>query len=142
MGRHRERGAALRQPTPEGSINHELSKLPVTIQEWPQDLLIELPWQATERSGHRVVVVPIEFRRDSRPEGEEKALLRKRHSGHWACAVVSSDHPSYPVGGRRLSISAAELARGKRIELTGDSLDVDALEARIRTPELAQEIAA
>ena len=47
--------------SPEGSANHELSKLPVTIEQWPQDLLIELPWHATERgSGHRVVVVPRE----------------------------------------------------------------------------------
>ncbi|MDO4254331.1 MAG: hypothetical protein Q4C81_04175 [Kocuria sp.] len=102
--------------SPEGSLNHELSKLPVTIEGWPQDLVIELPWQATERgSGHRVVVVPIEYRGDSRLEGEEEAAPRKRHSGWWACAVVTSDHPSYPVGGHRLSIPSAELARGKQI---------------------------
>lgn len=110
----RERLAAA----PEGSLRHTLSKLQVTIEGWPQDLLIELPWQAAEHgSGHRVVVVPIEFRGDSRPEGEEEPLPRKRHSGWWNCAVVASDHPSYPVGGHRLSISAAELARGKQIEL-------------------------
>lgn len=115
--------------SPEGSINHELSTLPVTIESWPQDLLIELPWQATEHGDHRVVVVPIEFRGESRPEGtarragtagpedDAEAPPRKRHSGWWACAVVASDHPSYPVGGHQLSIPAAELARGKRIEL-------------------------
>jgi hypothetical protein len=107
---------------PAGSRNHELSKLPVTIHQWPQDLLIELPWQATERGGQHVVVVPFEFRGESRPAGEEEAesLPRRRHSGHWACAVVASDHPSYPVGGHRLSISSAELARGTRIEIPKD----------------------
>jgi hypothetical protein len=35
--------------SPAGSANHELSKLPVTIEQSPQDLLIELPWYATER---------------------------------------------------------------------------------------------
>lgn len=101
--------------SPEGSINHALSKLPITIPEWPKDLLLELPWAATERSTHRVVVVPIDFRRDSRPQGEEETTLRQRHSGSWACAVVASDHPSYPVGGYRIIVSAAELARGRKV---------------------------
>lgn len=102
---------------PEGSIYHSLSTLPVTIKEWPQDLIIELPWATTERCAYRVVVVPIRFSPDSRPQGEEEPLPRKRHSGAWECAVVSSDHPSYPVGGHRLSIPAAELARGTKISI-------------------------
>lgn len=83
---------------PEGLNNQQLSKLPITITECPKDLLIELPWQATERGDHRVVVVPIEYRRDARPEGEEGTTPRQRHSGSWTCAVVASDHPSYPAG--------------------------------------------
>ncbi|UJW28809.1 hypothetical protein L3Q67_26475 [Saccharothrix sp. AJ9571] len=102
---------------PEGSMSHYLSTLPITITEWLRDLLIELPWSATERSAHRVVVVPIKFSPDARRESEEEPLPRKRHSGHWECAVVSSDHPSYPVGGHRLSIAAAELARGRKISI-------------------------
>jgi hypothetical protein len=62
-------------------------------------------------------VVPIEYRGEARTEGEEEPRPRKRHAGWWNCAVVASDRPSYPVGGYRLSIPAAELARGKRIEL-------------------------
>ena len=118
FGETAEQEAQRLAQSPEGSANHELSKLPVTIEQWPQDLLIELPWHATERgSGHRVVVVPIEYRGEARIEGEEEPRPRKRHAGWWNCAVVASDHPSYPVGGYRLSIPAAELARGKRIEL-------------------------
>ena len=95
-----------------------LSKLPVEILVWPQDLIIELPWRQTDRSVHGVVVVPIEYRPDTHPAGEERPLPHRRHSGWWACAVVASDHPDYPVGGHRLSISTAELVRGRRIDLT------------------------
>lgn len=103
---------------PEGSLNHALSKLPVTITEPLKDLVIELPWAATERgSGHRVVVVPIEDRGESRPAGEEAPLPRRRHESWWTCAVVASDHPSYPVGGHRLSIPEAELVRGTKVDL-------------------------
>lgn len=102
---------------PEGSLNHELSKLPVTITGWLQDLLIELPWKATERGEHRVVVVPIEYHGETCPAGEQEQLPRKRHAGWWTCAVVASDHPSYPVGGHRLSIPTAELVRGTQIKL-------------------------
>jgi hypothetical protein len=105
------------EQSPPGSLNHSLSALPVTIEEWPQDLVIELPWRATERGEHRVVVVPIDYHGEASSAGEEEALPHKRHSGWWTCAVVASDHPSYPVGGHRLSISAAEIARGARIAL-------------------------
>ncbi|MFD2794593.1 hypothetical protein ACFS27_13635 [Promicromonospora vindobonensis] len=104
---------------PDGSINHFLSTLPVTIPGWPLDLLIELPWVAprTDRK-YRVVVVPIEYQRDFLPDGvDQEPLPRRRHSGSWTCAVVASDHPAYPVGGHRIVVSGAELARGKRVSL-------------------------
>lgn len=106
---------------PEGSLNHYLSTLPVTMEEWPKDLLVELPWEPprTDRP-YRIVVVPIEFRQDALPEGvEEEPLPRKRHSGSWMCAVVFSDHPSYPVGGFRIDVPAAEIARGRKVDLAG-----------------------
>lgn len=102
---------------PEGSINHALSKLPVTIPGWPMDLIIRLPWAATERAAHNVVVVPIEFHEPVVDPDADPVLPRQRHEGSWTCAVVSSDHPAYPVGGYRLNISAAELARGEQITL-------------------------
>ncbi|MEU7317456.1 hypothetical protein [Streptomyces sp. NPDC007083] len=105
----------------EGSLNHYLSTLPVTIAEWPKDLLVELPWEPprTDQAFH-VVVVPIEFRGDPLPEGvEEEPVPHKRHSGAWTCAVVASDHPSYPVGGFRIDVPAAEIARGRKIDLLG-----------------------
>ncbi|MFD4946990.1 hypothetical protein ACFWNT_31810 [Streptomyces sp. NPDC058409] len=105
---------------PEGSINHHLSTLPVNISEWPQDLLIQLPWEPPRTDQKRtVVVVPFQFHGDVRPEdiGEEP-LPRKLHSGSWDCIVVSSDHPSYPVGGHRIVVSDAEIARGTKVDLT------------------------
>ncbi|MFD4946995.1 hypothetical protein ACFWNT_31835 [Streptomyces sp. NPDC058409] len=105
---------------PEGSKNHYLSTLPVTIAEWPEGLLVELPWEPPRTyQSFRVVVVPIEFRKDALPEGvEEEPLPRKRHSGNWVCAVVFSDHPSYPLGGFHIDIPAAEIARGRKVDLT------------------------
>lgn len=116
-----EQEVARLAQAPKGSINHHLSALPVNIPGWPQDLLIELPWDVQRTDGkYRVVVVPFDFRKDSLPEGvEDEPLPRKRHSGHWTCIVVSSDHPSYPVGGYRIIISGAELARGTRASIEG-----------------------
>ncbi|MFI9629213.1 hypothetical protein [Streptomyces sp. NPDC052042] len=106
---------------PEGSKAHALSQLPITIEGWPEDLVIELPWaeMGLYDEPHRVVVVPFKYHADSRPEGEEDTapLPRRRHSGWWDCIVVASTHPSYPVGGHRLSIPGAELARGKKIDI-------------------------
>ncbi|WP_338675949.1 hypothetical protein V1460_25495 [Streptomyces sp. SCSIO 30461] len=106
---------------PESSLNHYLSTLSVTIEEWPKDLLVELPWEPPRTNqSYRVVVVPIEFRKDALPDGvEEEPLPHKLHSGSWTCAVVYSDHPSYPVGGYRIIVPAAELARGRKIDLAG-----------------------
>ncbi|MFD7661275.1 hypothetical protein ACFV57_01445, partial [Streptomyces sp. NPDC059788] len=54
------------------------------------------------------------------PEGvEEEPMPRKRHSGSWTCAVVCSDHPSYPAGGFRMVVPTAEIARGRKIDLSG-----------------------
>ncbi|MFK0244528.1 hypothetical protein ACIQUM_07505 [Amycolatopsis azurea] len=102
---------------PEGSSCHSLSQLPVTIREWPQDLIVALPWAALGRSDHHVAVVPIRFSPASRPEGPGEGLLRKRYTGAWECVVVASDHPQYPIGGHRLSIPAAEIARGTKISI-------------------------
>ncbi|MFE5859780.1 hypothetical protein [Streptomyces virginiae] len=104
---------------PEGSLNHYLSTLPETIDEWPKDLLVELPWQQPRTDqAYRIVVVPIEFRADALPEGvEEKCLPRRRHAGSWMCAVVFSTHPSYPVSGFRIDVPAAEIARGRKVDL-------------------------
>lgn len=106
--------------SPEGSINHSLSLLPVRIQEYPKDLLIKLPWSNVD-AGERyvIVVVPVRYTPDARPTSIDMTPARPahRHPGSWECAVVASDHPWYPVGGHRVSISGAELARGERIDL-------------------------
>ncbi|MFE7116571.1 hypothetical protein ACFU99_14280 [Streptomyces sp. NPDC057654] len=104
---------------PEGSLNHCLSTLPVTIKEWPKDLLVELPWEPPRTDqAYRVVVVPIEFREDALPQDvEEEPLPRRLHSGSWTCAVVFSDHPSYPAGGFRIILPTAEIVRGRKVDL-------------------------
>ncbi|MFB7918925.1 hypothetical protein [Streptomyces sp. NPDC056061] len=105
---------------PQGSINHYLATLPETIPGRPQDRLVQLPWKPprTEQR-YTIVVVPFQFHGDSLPEGiKEERLPHKRNSGSWDCIVVHSDHPSYPVGGHRICVSAAEIARGREIDLT------------------------
>ncbi|MFF3697413.1 hypothetical protein [Streptomyces sp. NPDC002221] len=104
---------------PEGSINHYLSTLPVNVPEWPQDLLIQLPWAPPRTNQtYRILVVPIAFRKNLLPEGvEEGPLPHKLHHGSWTCAVVYSDHPNYPVGGHRIVVSAAEIARGTQVAI-------------------------
>lgn len=101
---------------PAGSINHALSQLPVTIAEWPQDKLVELPWAAIKRFDGRivVVVVPVAYSADATEHSP-----RRRFGGAWECVVVHSDHPAYPVGGHRLSIPAAEIARGREVFIEG-----------------------
>ncbi|MFC4048307.1 hypothetical protein ACFOY4_01315 [Actinomadura syzygii] len=107
-----EQEAARLAAAPEGSKNHDLSLLPVTIREWPQDLLIALPG-----TKHQVVVVPFEFWPDAGTTDEKRP--RRRYSGSWVCAVVHSNHPDYPVGGHRILVPAAELARGARASIEG-----------------------
>lgn len=104
---------------PEGSISHALSKLPITLRGCPRDLLIELPWRATDKTTHRVVVVPIDYRPNAQSTGDDETAPtpRRRHAGSWTCAVVYSEHPSYPVGGHRIVVGADELARGTQIDL-------------------------
>lgn len=101
--------------SPVGSTNHTMSQLPVTITQWPQDLLIQLPWdEPRTNESYTVVVVPHEFRQDL---GHEEHQPRRRHGGSWDCIVVASDHPKYPVGGYRIVVSGAELARGTKVDL-------------------------
>jgi len=93
---------------PVGSLNHSLSLLPVNIKGWLEDLMIELPLFAGPDRSHTVIVVPFERYKDQ----DDEPLPKRRHRGHWRCIVVDSDHPSYPVGGHRLSIPESQLVRG------------------------------
>jgi hypothetical protein len=96
--------AARLAEAPVGSKSHALSSMPVNISGYLEDLMIELSF-----GEHTVVVVPFERYKDS---DEVRVMPFRRHDGSWKCAVVASDHPSYPVGGHRLSITEAELVRG------------------------------
>lgn len=96
---HEAEAARLAQ-SPEGSTNHALAALPVNSIGGIQDLMIELP--DLDGDGRKLVVVPTErhpiAKRDY-ADGE----LHRRYDFSWTCIVVASTHPSYPVGGWRVS---------------------------------------
>lgn len=96
---------------PAGSLNHELSKLPVNIEGDLLDLMIELPRTQNRYEHTTLIVVPFRFDKGA---DQNEALPFKRNTGWWDCIVVASDDPVYPQGGHRLSIPAAELVRGKQ----------------------------
>lgn len=100
---------------PEGSLNHFLSSLPAILSAWPEGLVVELPQQFPENGV--IVVVPVAYSPETRAEGAEEPTPRRRHGGWWTCIVVHSTHASYPVGGHRLSIPAAEIHRGRQLDL-------------------------
>ena len=105
--------------SPVDSINHTLSTLPVNIDGDIQDLIIQMPRMHADDL-HTVIVVPFERVKPNASEIEaHKDLPHKRHVGWWNCLVVASDHPSYPVGGHRISVPEAQLVRGgQRIALS------------------------
>lgn len=107
---HEAEAARLAQ-APEGSTNHALSKLPVNIHQIIQDLMIELPSFGGDPK-HTIVVVPF----DCHPYGgkDDSTLPRRRYNRGWSCIVVVSNHPSYPVGGHRISLPEYQLVRGTR----------------------------
>lgn len=109
---------------PEGSRNHRLSKLPVTIHEQVEGLVIELPWSQADviDQPHRVVVVPIAYRAEARQLDEVGIPVPaprpyRRNDGSWDCIVIASDHPKYPVGGYRIVVPTYELVRGTRLSV-------------------------
>lgn len=110
-----EAEAARLAKAPVGSKSRALSMLPVNIREWPRGMVIELPWE----DGKHIVVVPYRYDKVSaEPKGSDDELSRAepvRQDGYWAVIVVESNQPSYSVGGHDLSVSFAEIRRGKRV---------------------------
>lgn len=138
-----EAEAARLAQAPEGSTNHALSSMPVTIHGNIQDLLIEVPSFAGDPK-HAIVVVPFESHGYG-PQGDS-SLPWKRYNRSWDCIVVASDHPSYPVGGYRISMPEYQLRRGTQRTLRSAIEEALAqpmtIESAIRagllgTPELA-----
>lgn len=104
-----EAEAARLAQAPEGSTNHALSSMPVTMHGNIQDLLIELPSFEGDPQ-HTIVVVPFDCYRYGAED--DPTLPRRRYNNGWSCIVVASDHPSYPVGGHRISLPEYQLRRG------------------------------
>lgn len=102
---------------PVGSTNHDLSKLPITIKTDVRNMVIQLPGAPYGSTQNTMIVVPIDYRPPVAGDELTESKKHKRNSGSWTCAIVASDHPSYPVGGYNVVITEAELARSKRIDL-------------------------
>ncbi|GAA2031172.1 hypothetical protein GCM10009720_09290 [Yaniella flava] len=78
----------------EGSMNHELSKLPVTIPFVQRGMIIALP------VGQQPMIVTVK---------------ENRGEGSFATIIVASENPSYPVGDYIIN-SEAQLHRGELID--------------------------
>ncbi|MCB5280344.1 hypothetical protein [Arthrobacter sp. ES1] len=105
-----EAEAARLALSPEGSTNHALSSMPVSIHGRIQDLMIELP-KFDGDPEHTVVVVP--FYSDSYGTQEDPTLPRRRYNYGWTCIVVASDDPRCKAAGHRVSVPEYQLRRGK-----------------------------
>jgi hypothetical protein len=110
-----EAEAARLAQSPVGSTNHALSSMSVNIRQHVQDLMIELPSFEGDPK-HTIVVVPFESHRYSAED--DTTLPRRRYNNGWSCIVIASDHPSYPVGGHRVSLPEYQLRRGTLRTLT------------------------
>lgn len=98
---------------PEGSINHELSSLPIRNRFIDKGMLLTLP--ALNGSTHTITVAVVSNKGSFTP-AEAREFPRQRDS-MFHCMVVASDHPSYPVGGHDLACSEAELRRAEPVSL-------------------------
>lgn len=96
---------------PVGSLSHELSQLPVTIDALSvRGLVIRLP-QHHHDDERVITVVPHTQHPYSRERVEGEKI--RRYNSSWDCIVVHSTHPSYPVDGYDICVSEAELRRGE-----------------------------
>lgn len=102
---------------PEGSINHELSSLPIRNRFIDKGMLLTLP--ALNGNTHTITVAVVSNKGSftPSPEAREARKFPYQHNNMFHCMVVASDHPSYPVGGHDLACSEAELRRAKPVSL-------------------------
>lgn len=101
--------AARLARSPEGSTNHALSALPVTIHDPDvRGLVITLP-RVHNDDPRTVTVVPIKHHPF---HGRTEDGKRLRFDASWDCIIVHSNHDSYPVGGYDITVAEAQLRRG------------------------------
>ena len=108
--------AARLADAPEQSLNHELSKLPVTMHEWPGKQLLMLP--RVNGQIHTIVVLPYRYHpgtEEAQRINRARPLGERRHEGSFDCIVVQSDHESYSVGGYDICVGIAELRRSRQV---------------------------
>lgn len=108
-----EQSEARLAESPEGSTFHQLSKLPVTIDNISMGQIIEVPQSILGESG-TLIVTPL--RRHARPQPKE-GLWFQNHAT-WDCQVIGGENICYPPGFRDISLDEAALVRGIQIILT------------------------
>lgn len=107
-----EEEAARLDQCPVGSRSHELSLLPVTVEDPSvRGLIIRLPRNNSNHDGDRSITVVAYAEHPFSRERVEGEKIR-RYNSSWDCIVVHSTHPSYPVDGYDICVSEAELRRG------------------------------
>jgi hypothetical protein len=97
--------------SPLGSLNHDLSAMPVTIREDLHGLVVKI--QMPDDEGRSLTVVPVEHCVSGHFAAD--GIRRRRNDGYWKCIVIASDMRTYVVGGYDLSIPESQLVRGERI---------------------------
>lgn len=94
--------------SPEGSINHKLSKMPVKYDGLiSKGMVVSLPTYESNGNKSSIIIVI----RDIIDRSTQRDNVYLNNSLHSAI-IVSSNHPSYPVGGNDISVSASEIRRG------------------------------
>ena len=104
-----EQETARLAAAPEGSRNHDLSKLPVVtphvIRAEPLRLAL-FP--------DNVVVVPLTYHRSISRRVNDEGL--REWDGTWDVMVIASDNPATGVGSHDLSIPLSQLRRSPRVK--------------------------
>lgn len=108
-----EQEAARLAENAEGSKEHTLSQLPVTLREDPAGLLVKLP---TDAWGDHHLVVFVGGRQSRKSIIHNEEGLRERRD-NFIATVVASDDPCYPAGGYSIVVPHSEIRRGTKVEM-------------------------
>lgn len=106
-----EQETARLSAAPVGSKLHALSQLPVRQEIINTADIYRLP---SDVRGHRITGVVTGIRRNKRTVDDNGIRLRNLS---YNFMILSSDHPSYPVGGYDIIVEESELRRSEKINL-------------------------
>lgn len=109
-----EAAAARLAESPMDSINHEISKLPITIETILTGQIIEIPKEYFFEDNESVIVTPLERHARKQPEGETHLL----NHASWDCRVIGGNSEIYQPGCWDVNLDEAVLVRGRQITLS------------------------